>query len=235
MAISAEIKAKISDPSVLEAIETNEKLLYETTEESKKRKLELRNLNNLLEKVKKLGLDPEGDVEDQMTALLEETTKKKNLKPASELDTLSKQLKKLTDELNSWKAQAEKSEREASLEKARSAFSQRLTEPFGKNSSLILDNAIMKGLITTDKNGIPGVIHDEEFFPVEAEKGRFSALDILKKVYSDHIVVKQKAGGSDVNTRIAQGGQNLISRADFEALPQTQKFQYMKEVGQFSE
>lgn len=235
--ISADIKAKITDPAALAEVEKTEQLLYDVTEESKKRKLSIRDLNSLLEKVKKIGIDPEGDVDEQFEKLFEESSKKKNLKPASEMETLSKQLAKLTNELTTWKETAAKNEKEAKLEKCKSAFSGKLAEPFGKSAGLILDNAILRGLITVDEKGNPGVMQDDEFFPIESDKGKLNGIDALKKIFADHVVAKQKNGGSDVRTQISNqsSGKEPISRSDFEQLGPLAKINYMKEVGQFSD
>jgi hypothetical protein len=233
--ISAEIKSKITDAGALAEVEKVESLLFDVTEESKKWKTQSRQANSLIEKIKKLGLDPEGDVDEQLEQMFAKETTKKNLKPASEMETLSKQLSKLTSELTTWKETAAKAEKEAMLEKCRTAFGSKLPDHFGKSSSLVLDNAILKGLVTVEK-GIPGVTVDDEFFPIESEKGKLSGIDALKKVYSDHVIVKQKSGGSDVHTQITMGaGKEQISRSDFEQLAPVAKISYMKEVGSFSE
>ena len=235
MPISAEVKGKITDAGALAEVEKVESLLFDVTEESKKWKNQARQANSLLEKVKKLGLDPDGDVDEQLESLFEKNVSKKNLKPATEMETLSKQIAKLTGELNGWKETAAKAEKEAMVEKCRTAFGSKLTDHFGKSASLVLDNAIIKVYITVDK-GIPGAIIDEEFYPIESEKGKLNGIDALKKVYADHVIVKQKSGGSDVHTQITTNvGKEQISRSEFEVLNPQQKINYMKEVGSFSD
>lgn len=236
MALSEEIKKKITDASVLAEIENLESELNNVTRESISRKTKIREFESshkaTIDKIKALGLDPDQDLEEQLNQRIE--AGKKGTKPESEFEALSKTVKKLSDEIGGWKTKAEQAEHSAQLERARSAFSGKLTDTFGKASDLILDYAMMKGMISV-RDGVPGVIHEDDFVPLTVEKGK-NAIDVLKQVYPDFAIVKQKPGSPNVNTKPANGsdgsaGGKVIAISDFEALPHAEKAAFVKEGG----
>ena len=237
MAFSDELKKKISDTAVLQEIEKLEDEINNVTGESIKRKGKIREyeskIGSLTEKMKKVGFDPDADFEEQISAKLEEG--RKGLKPASELEALMKKVDKLSNELNGWKSQAEKSSAEAEMAKARAAFANKLTDHFGKASDILLDYATMKGIIAV-KDGIPGVTVDDDFVPLAVEKGP-GAIDVLKKLYPQFAITKQQTGGKDVSTRPGtNSGDNRepISMEEFEKMPHASKQEFVKSGGKIA-
>jgi hypothetical protein len=236
MPLSPEQKKLITDASLLSEIEKMEHDLSDVTQESIGRKTKVREYEKTLstwkDKLKKLDLDPDADdLEEQLNARLEKG--KKGMKPDSEFEALMKKVNKLTDEVTNWKTTAEKNATEAAMAKARSAFAGKLTDHFGKASDLLLDYATLKGIIAV-KDEMPGVMFEDDFVPLNAEKGQKSAIDVLKKLYPDFAITKQVGGGKDVSTRVNTNntdGKPSMQMADFEAMTHPQKQEFIKSGG----
>jgi hypothetical protein len=230
--LSEEVRKKITDASVLEEIEALEQQLNEVTKESIGRK---KKINELTGNLKRLELDPDSDLEEQLTKKLEKS--KEGYKPSSDYEAVLKKVDKLNKEMESWKSQAEASTKEAQMAKARAAFSGKLAEHFGPAADLLLELGTTKGQITVSPEGIPGVYHDEEFVPLHTEKGK-NAIDTLRKLYPTLAITKQVSGGKDVSTRTSGEskvqGQSM-ARQDFDALPPEEQYRFMKSGGALEE
>lgn len=249
MPLTAEQKATIKDAATLEAVEEIEKELatrnYEMSDRRTKQKKtdeELKTLQTkntaLIESVKKLGFNPDEDIEAQFPTIIEKVTKDKGYKPSGEFDKLMSKVEKLTTEVTEWKGAAEREKREAQVEKAGTQFDPALTEAFGKSAPIVKELLKLKGQLTI-KDGVAGVQNGEEFIPLNAEKGKTSAIDIVKQTYADLVITKQKggAGGSPSNKGAGGGGatEGMISRAEFELLDGPAKLKYMTEKKQFTD
>jgi cell division protein FtsB len=222
MPIPVELKAKISDPTILAEVEKLGSVLDEVTQESLGRKAKLKDFeskfNTIAEKAKKVGLNLDEDLESQLSERIEKS--KTGLKPASEVEELSKTVKGLKDEIKSWKDTATRKEEEAILERARSAFMTKLPDHFGDATDILLDYALMKKQIAS-KDGVPGVVNGEDFYPLNVQKGQKSAIDVLKELYPKFVITKQVTGGKDVSTRIASsdGNPKTLTLEEFDSLP----------------
>jgi hypothetical protein len=228
MPFDTTLRSKITDPAILAAIDEQDALLHQVTEESIGRKNKLRDVEPkhtaMLEKIKKLGFDPDGDIEEQLQAMLEESPKKKGFKSASEYEKLAKKVA----EIDEWKTKADQATNALQMERAKSAFSNPLKDIFGKASDLILKVATADGMISI-KEGVPGIVYDDDFVPLVTEKGKTSALDVFKKLYPDQVITKQKTGSHNVQTISTQKGESeLIDRKTFDALSPMERFEYMK-------
>jgi hypothetical protein len=239
-ALTAEQKKLITVPEVLEAVEELEKEVatrnYEAADKRTKLKKSEEGYAALIEKIKKIGLDPDGDLEHQFPALIEKITKEKGYKPSSEFDTLKKTIETLSKEVTEWKGTAEKEKKESQVEKASTALDPLLTEAFGKAAPVVRDLLKLRGVITL-KDGVAGIQNGEEFIPITAEKGKISALDFMKQAFPDLVVTKQKGGsGGAANSKGAEGAnKDMVDRVTFETFSGPKKLEYMKTVGQFTD
>lgn len=242
MPLTAEQKKKIQDsfPDVFSEVEKLEGELSNVTHESISRKNKIRdfesNQKSLLDKIKAHGIDPEGDMELQIKTLIDNA--KTGMKPANEFEVLTKKVDKLMHEVESWKTQAEKAQSEATIEKARAAFSTKLPDYFGPAADFILDYAITKGLVGV-KDGVPGVVYDGDFTPLNVEKGK-NALDVLKSIYPQFVIVKQKGGsGSPASGGGGAGAgssdEKTMPMKEFETLPHSQKQQFIRDGGKVAD
>lgn len=252
MPLTAEQKAKITDAATLEAVEELEKRVVELAtnkyEEADRRaklkktdedfKAILARHNVLIEKIKKLGFDPDEDIEAQFPAIIEKVTKDKGYKPSNEFDKLMAKIEKLSGEVAEWKGAAERKDKEAQVEKAGTQFDPALSEAFGKSAPVVKELLKLKGQLTV-KDGVAGIQSGDEFIPLNAEKGKTSAIDIVKQTYADLVITKQKggAGGSPSNKGAGGGGatEGMISRAEFEKLDGPKKIEYMTKIKQFTD
>ena len=235
MALTEEMKAKIAklDPNIMAEVEDLEQNLNHVTRESLDRKNKIRayeaSQKGLVEKLKARGIDPDQDIDDQLNKVLDSA--KTGMKPATEFEQLSKKFDKVMNELGSWKEQATKAQQEARMEKARAAFSSKLPDHFGPASDLILDYAVVKGLVGVNDDGLPGINHDGDFIPLNNDKGK-TAIDVLKGMYPQFAQVKQKAGtgtgGGSTQTSSSTG--RVISFTEFESMPHAEKQAFMASV-----
>jgi len=232
--LSPDVKKRIADADVLAAIDEMESNLNDVTKESIGRKGKIRDyeskISALTSQLKKVGFDPDSDLEEQLS--LRDAKSKEGYKPASEYELLSKKMEKISNEMMSWKQEAEKSQNEAILAKTKAAFSGKLGDHFGKAADMILDYASLKGIIA-HKDGEPGVIIDDEFTPLNATRGK-NAIDVLKGVYSNFAITKQQQGSSNVSTKASSqstGDVRTASMEEFESLPHAQKQEFVKSGG----
>jgi DNA repair ATPase RecN len=225
MSISAEIKSKVTDKDVLAEFERLEQLLDDVTEESKSRKLKLRDVEKKLSRWKEVGIDPDGDPDDIVEKLSSKA--KEGTKSVSEYDALEKKITKLTKDMAAAQQTAQENAKKAAIAEAKGAFAGKLAEHFGNASDLILESGLMKNQITVDENGKPGVMHDDEFYPLD--KGK--AIDALKKLYPQLVTTKQVKGGRDVSTdtKLAFNNKyNQMGRKEFDSLPFEKQAELMK-------
>lgn len=249
MPLTAEQKAKITDAATLEAVEELEKELATRNYEASDRRTKLKKVEDekktveqsftgIIEKIKKLGFNPDEDIEAQFPTIIEKVTKEKGFKPSNEFDKLMAKIEKLSGEVAEWKGAAEREKREAQVEKAGTQFDPALSEAFGKSAPVVKELLKLKGQLTL-KEGVPGIQNGEEFIPLNAEKGAVSAIDFVKKIYPDLVITKQKggAGGSPSNKGAGGGGatDGMISREEFEKLDGPAKLKYMNEKKQFTD
>lgn len=246
MPLTAELKSKIKEPEILEAIDEIEKDLATRNYEASDRRTKLKkmedeykafqsNHNALIEKIKKIGFDPDADIEEQFPSIVEKVTKDKGFKPSGEFEKLLKTVERLTTEVAAAREEAAKEKREAMIEKAGTQFDPALNEAFGKAAPVVKELLKMKGQLAI-KDGVTGIQMGEEFVPLNAEKGTTSAIDIIKKSYSDLVVIKQKggAGGSANNTGSGNANENgLVTREEFEKFDGAKKAKYMAEKKTF--
>jgi hypothetical protein len=241
--LTAEQKKLITDTAILETIEEQERELAQANYESADRRTKLKdadsrfksletNHNAFREKIKKLGFDPDVELDEQF----EKITKEKGLRPSSDVDALTKKIQTLTDKITAQEAATVLAQHEASIEKASNLFDPLLKDTFDKSADVVKELLKLKGKIAL-KDGVPGILRGEEFIPLEAESGSVSAIDIIKKEYANLVVAKQKPGsGSSPNNRSAGGKENeMIDRATFETLSPDKKFAYMSKIGQLSD
>jgi hypothetical protein len=223
MPLSPELKAKITDTALLSEIENEildvESRLSDTTKESISRKQKLREYESKHAILKKYGLDPDGDWDEQLETF--KTKAKDGTKPVSDFDKMTKKLTDLENKI------AEKEQR-AIMAETRSAFLPKIKDHFGKAAEDVLELATLKGLIAS-KDGIAGIMVDDEFTPLNMEKGT-SAIDVLKKLYPHHVVINQKSGSHNVNTNTSldNSQSETIDRSTFEQLPFAEKMEMMK-------
>lgn len=174
-------------------------------------------LAKLKEALKASELDPDSDIPSQLNDRINKL--KEGTKPASEYDGLAKDLLKVKKDLESWKSTAEKNAQEAEIAKARAAFSGKLTDHFGKASDVLLDYAVRLGQIVV-KDGVPGVLVNDDFTPLNVESGT-NAIDVLRKLYPQFAITKQVPGSKNSNTRAPMGNEKSekeMSRTDFTKL-----------------
>ena len=241
MALTPEQKKLITAPEVLEAVEELEREIATRNYEASDKRTKLNTLetlhNTFIEKIKKLGFDPDEDIEEQFPALIEKVTKEKGFKPSAEFDKLMQRIEKLSTEVAEWKGTAERKDKESQVEKASTALDPLLTEAFGKAAPVVRDLLKLKGVIAL-KDGIAGIQNGDEFIPITAEKGKISALDFVKQTFPDLVVTKQKGGsGGAANNKGAGGGTNkdMVDRVTFETFTGPKKIEYMAKVGQFTD
>lgn len=232
MPLNQEMRDKLNTslPDVAKEVDSLIEELASVTRESLDRKNKIRafeaNQKTFNEKMKTHGIDPEQDIEDQLKRILD--TAKTGMKPVTEFEQLSKKFDKVMSELDSWKTQADLSKKEAKIEKAKSAFSSKLPDHFGDASELILDYAVMKGLVGVNEEGVAGLNYDGDFIPITSDKGK-NAIDVLKQLYPKFAIVKQKGGtgtgGGTGNGAGGSGDLKTYSMQEFEALPHAMKQQ----------
>jgi hypothetical protein len=198
-------------------------------------------LSRLRDSLKRHEIDPEGDLEDQLIKI----KAKDGLVPSTDMEKLSKELEKFRKdhdmtkkELADYKTAMLKKDQDLTLEKARGAFSPKMSEKFGKSSSVLLDYAISKGQITI-KDGIAGVQSGDEFVPLSVERG-IGGIDVLAKMYPEFVVAKQVGGSAKPDGRapIGESESNSMSRADFDILSvrnPRKAMDYVKAGGTFTD
>jgi len=247
MALTAEQKQKITDAAVLDAIDDIEKELAARTFEAADRRTKLKkvedekkslegNYASVIEKMKKLGFNPDEDFEQQFPTIIEKVNKEKGLKPSAEFDNLMKKIEKLSGEVAEWKGAAERERKEAQVEKAATLFDPALGEAFGKSAHIVKELLRLKGNIVL-KDGVAGIQNGEEFLPLNAEKGQVSAIDFIKKTYPDLVITKQKtgAGGAASGKNGGAGKDGMVSRAEFDLFSPAKKVEYMQKIGQLTD
>jgi hypothetical protein len=249
MPLTTEQKAKITDAATLEAVEELERELSTRNYEAADRRTKLKKVEDefktfqgthgtLIEKIKKLGFNPDEDIEAQFPVIIEKVTKDKGYKPSNEFDKLMQRIEKLSTEVTEWKGAAEREKRENQVEKAGTQFDPALSEAFGKSAPIVKELLKLKGQLTL-KDGVPGIQNGEEFIPINAEKGKISAIDFVKQTYPDLVITKQKggAGGSPSNKGAGGGGatEGMISRVEFEKLGGPEKLAYMTKYKTFTD
>ena len=208
-----------------EKVTNTDSELKNVIRESVQRKNTIRELQASIEGIKgnfkDLGLDPEGDLAEQLKEKTESA--KKGTKPESEFAKMQKQLDNLMKELGSEKEARQKAISENKIEKSRNAFLAKGSKHFN-DPELVVDHAINKGLVFLNDDGVVGVKQGDEFYPLEADKGT-SGFDVLKKIYSKQAVTEQRGGGKDTSAGGAKGGsgKRTITQAEFEAMPHTDK------------
>jgi len=192
--------------------------------------------NKLKEALKNAELDPDSDVVEQINNKLKKSTE--GLKPASEVEEVLKRTSKLEKRLEESEARAIQLAEKAQMAEARSAFNQVLPDIFGKTSKLILENALKDGIIRVQE-GVPGVLVNEEFTPLNTEKG-LNGLDVLKKLYPEHVIVKQVGGSRKVSSKAPlsdseQSDDKVMNRKEFDTLDAQAKMDFMKAGGKLED
>lgn len=240
MPLTPEQKKLITSPEVLEAVEELEKEVSARNFEAADKRTKLKKLeelhNGIVEKIKKLGFNPDEDIEQQFPALIEKVTKEKGFKPSGEFDKLMQKIETLSKEVTEWKGTAEREKKESQVEKASTLLDPAFTEAFGKSAPVVKELLKLKGAIVL-KDGVPGIQSGEEFIPLNAEKGSISAIDHVKQLYPDLVVTKQKggSGGSPSNKGGEGVNKDVVDRATWEGWPAPRKAEYMVKVGKFTE
>jgi uncharacterized coiled-coil protein SlyX len=175
---------------------TNSTLLRENVE--RKRTIQEMKLH-----IKNAGLDPEGSLEEQLTALSEKVKVEisKDVTPNKEVDALKKDMKSLMDKFSQSEQQRIKAEEGIKTEKVKSHFAPKLVDHFGDNAELVLENGMVKGVFAVDENGQPGIKQGEEILFGE------QAFNALRQMYPKQAVTKQKGGAGDTGARGAKGAQ----------------------------
>ena len=249
MPLTPEQKKLITDPSLFEAVEDLEKEIAIRNYESADRRTKLKKAeedikafqsahNNLIERIKKVGLNPddEADFNGQMTTIVDKVTKDKGYKPSSEFDSLKKMVDNLTKEVTTWKDTAERERKSAQTEKAATMFDPLLTEAFGKSAHVVKELLQLKGCIVL-KDGVAGIQSGDDFIPLNADKGSLSAIDHIKGLFPDLVVTKQKGGtgGASSNKGAEAANKDMVDRATFETFTPQKKMEYMQKVGNFTD
>lgn len=245
MPLTAEQKKGLS-ADVLQEIENDEKENARLNRENgekrtraneieREKKATETSLNELRDKMKKIGFDTGEDIEDQFPGLIEKVTKERGFKPSSEVDALTKKFDAMTKKLEAAEAQAARDKQEAMIEKVGGLFGPALQENFGKAAPLIQNQLRLTGKLAM-KDGVAGIQNGDAFIPLNAENGSESAIDLLKKEYGDFVVTKQKTGTNGGGTNNT-GGKNekVMSRNEFEALAPLARMDFMKNGGQLAE
>ena len=178
------------------------------------------------------GFDPKLPIKDQLEKL------KSGLKPSSEFDVLTKKMEAKVQELNKKFEDSElartKAEQARQLETVRNAFSLPLKEEFGANAKYLDKILSLEGHYSV-KDGVAGIVYDDEFIPLDASKKEAGALAILKSKFPELAMSKQTSGGKGVNTTGAKGktGDDLqMTMEEFEKLPVQQRIEFSQKGGQ---
>ncbi len=148
--------------------------------------------------MKSLGLDANKPIADLIEEMQEKVkaTATKDMKPNAEVDAVNKKLADLTRKFELSEQARVDAEKATKLERVKAAIAPKLPEHFGNAADLILESGILKGHLTTDDSGNPGVKMGEDFIPLSEEEGA-KAMNALKQLYPKLAVVKQKGGAGD--------------------------------------
>jgi len=207
--IEADISAAVSS-----AIFPLDKKIKELTRETMSHKAAARTFS---QQITELGLDPTKPLKDQIDALQENVKKQaiEGTAPSAELTKMQKRLEAAEKAIADSNAEKAQLQAQNKRERASSHFAPTLNEHFGKASGLLLENLLNKGTITVDDENRPGLKNEDgDFVTGDA------AVALLKKMYPDLVVVKQRpgsggtgaSGGSSNNS-----GAKTVSRAEFES------------------
>ena len=179
-------------------------------------------LTKLKDVLKKYEIDPDGDLDEQFSKI----KSKDGLVPLTEMEKLNKQLEKFQKdheltkkELADHKAAIEKRDQDLIMEKAKNAFSPKMAEKFGKAANVLLEYAMSKGQIVV-KDGVPGVLLNDEFTPLNLDKG-LNGIDVLAKAYPEFAITKQVPGSKTPDGKGYHGddsNEKTMTRAEHDAL-----------------
>lgn len=195
--------------------------VHSVNNEAKNLRIKAKEYENILsthkEKLKAHGIDPDSDIDEQ----LEKMRSKEGMKPESDFNKVMKELDKFKKEVSEWKGTAEKREADLLMEKAKNAFAPILSDHFGKQASALLELALLKGQIVV-KDGVPGVLYNDDFVPLRTEKGP-NAVDMLRKIYPEFAITKQIPGSKKPDGRAPITGEEsekTMTRAEHDILGQ---------------
>jgi hypothetical protein len=154
-----------------------------------------------------------------------------------EIAAMKKSNEKLIAQLEETQKKADQATQESILNSAFEKFSPELNKAFDKNSDVVRDLLRLKGLVVV-KEGQPGVVVEDEFIPLVAQKGP-GAIDKIKAMYPQLAITKQTSGGNNVRSTTTPGSNNNanreLTRKEFDVLPGPTRIEYMAKVGRFAE